>query len=124
MKPPCPLSLSACALALLVAAAGCSSAPVYRLESGRIHKDLVICNVRLSQTLDAEEYSRIASGELAGLLASPVATVEDGVPLYEVRFEFLVSNQESDRFRKVATVRFSLQTPDDPPSVILYPDVF
>lgn len=125
MKPSSPASLSAFAAALLLAAAGCSGAPVYRLHPGRLHKDLVVCNVQLSEALDVDEYTRIAREELDGLLRSPVAAPEEDVPLYEARFEFLVAApSEDDRFHKVATVRFTLLSPGTPPYIILYPSVF
>ena len=124
MKRSLPSSLTVCAAAMLLAAAGCASAPVYRLHPGRVHKDLVVCNVQLSEALDADEYSRIAREELDGLLRSPVAAAEEGVPLYEARFEFVVANPGEDSFHKVATVRFSLLTPELPPHIILYPSVF
>ncbi len=124
MKRTLPSPITACAAAMLFAAAGCASAPVYRLDSGRIHKDLVVCNVQLSNALDADEYSRIARWELDGLLRSPIAAAEEGVPLYEARFKFLVAKPGSDSFHKVATVRFSLLTPEALPHIILYPSVF
>ena len=118
-------SLTAYAAAMLLAATGCTSAPVYRLDSGRVHKDLVVCNVQLSEVLDADEYSRIAREELDGLLGSPVATPDEDVPLYEARFDFLVANPDDDNsVHKIATVRFTLLTPEAPPRVILYPSVF
>ena len=124
MKRWLPSPLTACAAVMLLAAAGCSSAAVYRLDSGRVHKDLVVCNVRLSNALDVDEYSRIARWELDGLLRSPIAAAEEGVPLYEARFEFLVAIPGKDSYHKVATVRFSLLTPEALPHIILYPPVF
>lgn len=121
MQRPLPSVLLA---ALVLLDAGCASAPVYRVHVGRVHKDLIVCNVHLSAALSAEEYSRIAGEELGTLLKSPVATPENDLPLYEARFEFLVTNPGDDSFHKVATVRFTLLDPDDPPRIILYPAVF
>lgn len=124
MKPPFTAPPAALAAAMLLAAAGCASAPAYRLHPGRAHKDLVICNVHLSEPLDVDRYSRIAEAELAGLLCRPVATPEEDLPLYEVRFEFLVARAGDGRLHKVATVRFNLLSPEALPQIILYPSVF
>lgn len=109
---------------LVFATTGCGGAPVYRLHTGRVHKDLIVCNVHLATALDAEEYARIARLELDNLLKSPVATPDGDLPLYEVRFEFLLTDHGDDSFHKVATVQFSLLAPESPPRITLYPVLF
>ena len=101
MKPPFTTPPAALAAAMLLAAAGCAGAPAYRLYPGRVHKDVVVCNVQLAEALDAGAYSRIAEDELIGLkenvLLGHLIPAGTGFRVHQdLRVKYLVEPEDYD----------------------------
>ena len=82
----------------------------------------------MSEATVPERYEEIAVKELREFLSAHLTEHSRETPLYEVRFEFLVTTESGQSFQKVATVQFlhpSVPTVDNPlsPRVVVYPPV-
>jgi len=64
------------------------------------HKDVAVVLVDVPSRFEPQDYRRIAEDELRLVLASRRG---QGLPLYEVRFEFFAPSEQPGRLEKTAT---------------------
>ena len=129
---PCPAALpplrrlAPCLAALPLLLAACTARavlPSYAARTYFPHKDIACVSVYLDRKLTVDEYREIADRELEKLLVTPPP---DGVPVYEVRFEFFLPEVPSPLRKRVAQI--AVRPPRDPtlargtppPELILY----
>ena len=79
---------------------GCTTFPQYRLRFEQPHKDVARVVVHVPTRLDAGDYRRIVRTELGRVFE---ACSDQAVPVYEVRFDFVVPTEDSRREEKVAS---------------------
>ncbi len=79
-------------------AAGCAGIPAYRSVKTAPHKDVAGVTVYLDDRADAEVYQKIALDEAARVRSEEAPS---GLPLYEVRVEFLRKGAEPARLALV-----------------------
>jgi hypothetical protein len=83
----------------------CSTFPQYYLRFEQPHKDVARIVVHVPTRLDATGYRRIVETELQRVFE---ACGTPALPIYEVRFDFVVPTDESQREEKVATYSWTM----------------
>jgi len=84
---------------------GCATFPQYQLRFEQPHKDVARVVVHVPNRLDATEYRRIVKTELQRVFE---ACSGQAVPIYEVRFDFMVPTDDSRREEKVASYSWTV----------------
>ena len=86
---------------------GCTTFPQYQLQFEQPHKDITRVLVRVPARLDARGYRRIVRTEFQRVFE---ACGGEGVPIYELRFDFMIPTDDSRREERVASYCWKLDS--------------
>jgi hypothetical protein len=103
---------------------GCAGRQSYSIRFEQPHKDVALVEVEVPARMEPAGYRGIAADVLRHVLASQR---KRELPLYEMRFEFLVPSGDSGRTEKAATLVWRAEDGVDAPlslheehSLVLY----